>query len=125
MQEELVLVKPNQAPLDTMPLILFREGCAYRARAFEWRRDSGHQEREIMEFGTLDGILGCVAVGLGCTLMPMWVVNNSRYRDALITEKIASHLAYVPTVIVWHRNTLPLKAMETLRDSCISTKVPD
>jgi DNA-binding transcriptional LysR family regulator len=125
MQEELVLVRSKQACLNTLPLILFREGCAYRARALAWQRESGHQEGEIMEFGTLDGILGCVAVGLGCTLMPMWVLNNSRYRDELITEKIASHLSYVPTVMTWHRNTLPLKAMETLRDSCISTKVPD
>jgi DNA-binding transcriptional LysR family regulator len=72
-----------------------------------------------MEFGSLDGILGCVAVGLGCTLMPIWVYKNSRYRNELKTEKIASGLADVPTVLVWHRNTLPLKAMESLRDSVL------
>jgi hypothetical protein len=27
-----------------------------------------------MEFGTLEGILGCIAVGLGWTLMPRRVV---------------------------------------------------
>jgi DNA-binding transcriptional LysR family regulator len=119
MQEELVLVSSTQVCLDTLPLILFREGCAYRARALAWQRESGRQAGEIMEFGSLDGILGCVAVGLGCTLMPIWVYKHSRYRNELKTEKIASHLADVPTVMVWHRNTLPLKAMESLRDSVL------
>lgn len=53
--------------------------------------------------------------------MPVWVIHNSRYRDELITEKITSHLAYVPTVMVSHRNMLPLKAMETLHDSNADT----
>lgn len=119
MQEVLMLVCSRRARVDTLPLILFREGCAYRARALAWQRESGHQMGEIMEFGSLDGILGCVAVGLGCTLMPGWVVNNSRYGGELKTEKIASHLAYVPTVMVWHRATLPLKAMETLLESIL------
>ncbi|MES9968462.1 MAG: LysR substrate-binding domain-containing protein [Candidatus Thiodiazotropha sp.] len=121
MQDELVLVRSKQASLDSLPLILFREGCAYRARALAWQRESGHQEGEIMEFGTLDGILGCVAVGLGCTLIPVWILNNSRYREELITEKIATHLACVPIVMAWHRNTLPLKALDCLRESVLET----
>jgi DNA-binding transcriptional LysR family regulator len=119
-EEELLLVSARQSTPDSQPLILFREGCAYRARALAWRRESGHQVSEIMEFGTLEGILGCVAVGLGCTLMPRWVVERSRYRNELKVEQIAPHLSLVPTVMVWHRNTLPLKALERLREAIIS-----
>ncbi|MBT2972102.1 MAG: LysR family transcriptional regulator [Candidatus Thiodiazotropha sp. (ex Ctena orbiculata)] len=119
-QDELVLVKAKQVCIESSPLILFRQGCAYRARALAWRRESGYQEGEIMELGTLDGILGCVAVGLGCTLLPRWVVDNSRYRHELASESIAPHLAFVPTVMVWHRNTLPLKALDTLRGCMLS-----
>ncbi len=72
-----------------------------------------------MEFGTLDGILGCVVVGLGCTLMPICVLNNSQYRDERLTEKIAVHLAYVPIVMDWHRDTLPLNALDTSMESVL------
>ncbi|MEW8505182.1 MAG: LysR substrate-binding domain-containing protein [Candidatus Thiodiazotropha sp.] len=115
-EEELLLIRSRHGTLETLPLILFREGCAYRARALSWQRESGHQEGGIMEFGTLDGILGCVAVGLGCTLMPRWVLEISRYRQELVSDPIPAHLAYVPTMMVWHRNTLPLKALDTLRE---------
>ena len=60
-----------------LPLILFREGCAYRTRAIAWQRAQGHAVSDAMEFGTLEGILGCIAVGLGWTLMPRRVVGQS------------------------------------------------
>jgi DNA-binding transcriptional LysR family regulator len=119
-EEELLLIRAKHTPFDTLPLILFREGCAYRARALSWQREIGHQQGGVMELGTLDGILGCVAVGLGCTLMPRWVLTNSRYRDELTAERIAPHLAYVPTMMVWHRNTPPLKALDSLRESVLT-----
>jgi len=116
-QEELVLVHAKGDHSNQLPLILFREGCAYRARALTWQRECGHQTDEVMEFGTLDGILGCVAVGLGCTLMPRWVVINSCHYAELEMESIEPRLAMVPTVMVTHRDVLPLKALETLAET--------
>jgi len=113
-QEELVLMHSKQTGCNQLPLILFREGCAYRARALAWQRECGNQANDVMEFGTLDGILGCVAVGLGCTLMPRWVITNSHYQDELEIESLEPHLAMVPTVLVQHRNAIPLKALDTL-----------
>ena len=115
--EELVLVCAPDEDCGQLPLILFREGCAYRARALAWRRARGHHIDEVMEFGTLDGILGCVAVGLGCTLVPSWVVDQSRYREDLQMQAIDADLASVPTVLLRHRDTLPLKAMDVLSQS--------
>ncbi len=112
--EELVLVYASHANQQKLPLILFREGCVYRARALSWQRECGHPLNEIMEFGTLDGILGCVAIGLGCTLVPRWVVDNSRYRQELAVDALPPHIARVPTVMVRHRHTLPLKALTAL-----------
>lgn len=114
--EELVLVSARAGDGDGLPLILFREGCAYRARALDWQRRRGRQTGELMELGTLDGILGCVAVGLGCTLVPRWVVTGSRYREQLRIACIDADLARVPTLLVRHRDALPLKAIDTLAD---------
>lgn len=113
-RERLVRVWAAGEPVEGLPLVLFREGCAYRARALAWRRECGEPIADVMEFGTLDGILGCVAVGLGQTLMPRWVVEGSRHRDALETEAIDPRFAQVPTVLIRPRDGLPMRALDTL-----------
>ncbi|MEW8221685.1 MAG: LysR substrate-binding domain-containing protein [Candidatus Thiodiazotropha taylori] len=119
-REELVLVRAKGSDCQSQ-LILFREGCAYRARALAWHRECGQQVSEVMELGTLDGILGCVSVGLGCTLMPAWVVAQSRYADELAIEQIPPRLAMVPTVMIRHKQGVPMKALETLAQVVIES----
>jgi len=120
LEEELVLIAAKGEPCEQMPLILFREGCAYRARALNWQRECGHPASEVMELGTLDGIIGCVAVGLGYTLMPRWVVSSSRYASQLCIRELPRQIARVPTVMIRQRDTRPLNAMFTLRDAVMT-----
>ncbi|MEH6627417.1 MAG: LysR family transcriptional regulator [Motiliproteus sp.] len=121
--EELVLVRSKSHPDARKTLILFREGCAYRAKALNWRRECGHQVGDIMELGTLEGILGCVAVGLGCTLMPKSVAIHSRYAQDLKMDTLPPHLALIPTLMVSHRDTPPLACMQTLAQSVMESAV--
>ena len=114
-EEELVLVQSKSVTAESLPLILFKEGCAYRARALEWKRHTGNQLTDVMEFGTLDGILGCVAIGLGCTLMPDWVIEGSRYGHELTVQKIHSQFSRVPTFMIRHKSAIPLKIFDTLK----------
>ena len=65
--EELVQVSARGAAVAVQPLIIFREGCAYRSRALAWQRAIGHAAADVMEMGTLEGILGCVG-GVGVDL---------------------------------------------------------
>lgn len=100
--EELVCIHAQGVDVERQPLILFREGCAYRARALAWQRALGRPATEVMEFGTLEGILGCVAVGLGWTLMPRRVVELSPYRMELTVEPVPPEIGQVPTGMVTH-----------------------
>ena len=120
--EELVLVTARNFDVrkfdsKQLPLIVFREGCAYRARALTWQRECGHPDIEVMDLGTLDGILGCVAVGLGCTLMPRRVVDESNYADRLAKRELPSRIARIPTLMIRRRDMPQLAALSTLRDS--------
>ena len=121
--EELVLVRSRLHPDASGTLILFREGCAYRAKALAWKRESGQQVGEVMELGTLEGILGCVTVGLGCTLMPRAVVENSRFADELIISEIPNYLSSVPTVMVSHRESPVMVCMGTLANAVMDASV--
>ena len=112
--EELVQVHARGGDPVRLPLILFREGCAYRTRALAWQRSIGHASADVMEFGTLDGILGCVSVGLGWTLMPRRVVARSRQADELVISPLPAAIARVPTSLIRRREALPLVALDTL-----------
>lgn len=112
--EELVQVHAAGSDPVQQPLILFREGCAYRTRALAWQRTIGHAVADAMEFGTLEGILGCVSVGLGWTLMPRRVVEQSAHAGELVTETLPAEIARVPTGMITLRDASPLPALRTL-----------
>ena len=115
--EELVQVHAAGSDPVQQPLILFREGCAYRARALAWQRSIGHATADVMEFGTLDGILGCVSIGLGWTLMPRRVVEQSVHAAALIIEALPPDIGRVPTGLIRRREAPPMAALRTLGES--------
>ncbi len=112
--EELVQVHARGSDPVLQPLILFREGCAYRTRALAWQRSQGHAVADAMEFGTLEGIVGCVAVGLGWTLMPRRIVEQSPHAVDLVIETIPPEIARVPTGMIARRDAPPLAALQTL-----------
>jgi DNA-binding transcriptional LysR family regulator len=57
--------------------LVFRAGCAFRARLERLLAERGAVAVRLMEFATLEGILGCVAAGMGFTLLPADVVAAS------------------------------------------------
>lgn len=114
--QQLMLVRPiGLEPANN--LVVFRAGCVYRDKALQWDREFAGQSYELSELGTLEGILGCVAQGLGITLMPKNVVERSTYRDSLAMEPLPDHIALVPTQFIQHRKTPRLKIMERLFES--------
>lgn len=115
--EELVQVHARDASPVLQPLILFREGCAYRTRALAWQRAIGHAVSDAMEFGTLEGILGCVAVGLGWTLMPRRVVEQSAHAADLVVEAVPEEIGQVSTGMVRIKNGPSMAAVKTLGDA--------
>lgn len=115
--EELVQVHAAGSDPVQLPLILFREGCAYRTRALAWQRAIGHATADVMEFGTLDGILGCVSVGLGWTLMPRRVVEASQHAAELVVKPVPAEIGLVPTGMITLRDAVPLAALRTLADA--------
>ena len=115
--EELVQVCAEGENPVLQPLILFREGCAYRTRALAWQRATGHAVADAMEFGTLEGILGCVAVGLGWTLMPRRVVEQSPHVADLVIKTLPDEFSRVPTGMIHLRDAPAMFALETLSEA--------
>lgn len=78
-QEELVLLTSNDhsiEDLSSLPFLVFNKGCGYRLKLEEWLRDTNKYPVKMMEFGTLETILGSVISGLGVTIVPKSSVYN-------------------------------------------------
>jgi len=106
--EELALVVPREArnePLARLlverTLIVFRRGCSYRARLETLLATHGVAPYRIAELGTLDGILGCVAAGMGISLLPMETVRQAKLRRNLATLALPRALGRAETNLIW------------------------
>lgn len=104
--EEMVLVSHKSISTKNqaigLPLITFKYGSSYRLFANNWMKNSGFASKDIYELGTLDGILGCVAAGIGIAFLPLSVVNNSRHQDLLNIHKLKDKSRFIDTVAIYN-----------------------
>lgn len=126
--EELVIVTPAEyrtlkAFLKRGPLpnvLVFKVGCHYRQRLERYLSAEGFGFLNEMEFGTIDGVIGCVAAGLGITLLPRSVVERSaRRRDISIHELPRAH-RFVETQFVTHKAQVRSLALSRLLEILVS-----
>ncbi len=110
-EEELVLVtdafhqsQSSLKEIQNRTILVFRSGCSYRARFEEWLKHEGVLPKKIMEFGTLDGIIGCVKAGLGISLLPRSVVAKYVDEGLLIEHLIPKRFGKVKTIFIYRKD---------------------
>lgn len=107
--EELVEIRAARlAPEGERVLLGFRRGCSYRARAEAWMRHDGRAPFEVMEFGSLEAILGCAAAGMGIAVLPR-VVAQARVPE-LAVRALPPDLALLDTCLI-ARHDMPRSAL--------------
>ncbi|MGH3726188.1 MAG: LysR family transcriptional regulator [Mycobacterium sp.] len=115
--EELALVTaPRYADMhdafDASPrMLVFRNGCAYRDRLHQVFEDHGVADPQVLEFGSIEGILGCVAAGMGATLLPIAVVTASSRASALRVHHLPAMQARAETVFIRRADSVLTPAM--------------
>ena len=85
------------ASSDELRVLVFRQGCAYRRRLEAILSKRGVARLKVLEFGTLEGILGCVAAGLGVTLLPTSVMRSGAN---LACHALSTEEARIETVFI-------------------------
>ncbi len=131
-EEQLVLITDIiHPPLKVMKdiqnrtLLVFRSGCSYRAKLEQWLHQEGIIPNKVMEFGTLEAIIGCVSAGLGISLLPLSVVK--KYLEHNITyHSIPNPFAKVQTVFIHRKDefmpTALTKFIELLKESSVTNE---
>jgi LysR family transcriptional regulator, cell division regulator len=110
--EELVLVSsPKFRDLNELSqsgeeikILVFREGCSYRTKLERILESRGIRKLRLMEFGTLDGILGCAGAGLGVTMLPKALVQEAARRGEVAIHKLPTQESRVQTVFIRRRD---------------------
>ncbi|MDA3642611.1 LysR substrate-binding domain-containing protein [Saccharopolyspora indica] len=100
-------------------LLVFRAGCSYRRRLESVARARG-AEPKILEYGSAEGILGCVAAGLGITMLPRELVERSGLRHRLRLHRATP----VPTVFIRRRDGQATTALEEFARHLRETREP-
>ena len=121
--EEMVLVTPRDiAGWDELPrrsglkLVVFRAGCSYRAQLEAMLAERGVVGLRRIEFGTLEGILGCVAAGIGITLLPRGVIDVAWRDGPLALHPPPNPQRWADTVFIRRDDAFPSSAVAAFLD---------
>lgn len=110
-REELVVATaPSVRALDPvlksgdLKIIVLRAGCSYRQRLEALLAERGIVGLRQLEFGTIDGILGCVAAGLGITLLPQSVLAPAAMQGRIALHPLERGEGWVDTLFIRRRD---------------------
>jgi DNA-binding transcriptional LysR family regulator len=126
--EELVLVTPLEyrtldAYLTKGPVpkvLVFKSGCHYRQQLERYLSTEGMDVLTEMEFGTIEGIIGCVGAGLGISLLPRSVIERSGHREQVRIHPLAKEVSRSEIVFVTHRMQVRSSALDRLIDAIVT-----
>ncbi|MGO2339201.1 MAG: LysR family transcriptional regulator [Psychrobacter sp.] len=112
-KETLVMVTPLDSEHD--PVLLVRdEGCGYRTQALIWQHEAGRNSDELMLMSSADGVLGCIAAGLGYTIIGQNMVVGSRYEKSLVMTPLSNGAKNVQLSIVYRKDSPLISGISTL-----------
>jgi len=99
-----------------LKIIVLRAGCSYRQRLEAILASRGIVGVRVLEFGTLEAILGCVAAGLGITLLPRSIVASTGRGDEIAVHELPAAEARVETLFVRRRGAFVSSAAAAFLD---------
>lgn len=123
-KEELVLVTARRwtsltalragTPKSGPTALVFRTGCTYRQRLEQVFAEFGWPSAARFEFGTLDGMIGCVAADMGVTLLPRAVTERNELNGNIRIHTLSASHARVDTLFIQRRSAHQYSALRGL-----------
>ncbi len=131
-REELVVVTaPNIDALQqigragALKILVLRVGCSYRQRLETVLATRGIVDVRVLEFGSLDAIVGCVSAGIGITLLPRAIVAEAARGGKVRLHDLPQQEAMVDTLFIRRRDGYVASAllafMRVVRNGAIET----
>jgi DNA-binding transcriptional LysR family regulator len=102
-EEQLYLITSTERPKGPLTqndtIIVFPRGCTYRSALENWLMSKGVRPKAVQEFRGVEAVLGCTAAGLGVTVLPRSVADQSRFPIRIIEmptelQRVRAYWAY-------------------------------
>lgn len=107
-KEELVLITPRTVrqvasarELANMTMIAFTHGCSYRKRLEDWLGGENVGSGRVLEFGSYQGMIACVAAGTGFAIVPKSVLGALEAAGKVNQHRLPERIAVNRTHLVW------------------------
>lgn len=107
--EELVLISALQAPtqlpneyLSHKKFISFKQGCSYRKVIDHYLSSRHLPATNILEMGSLDGIMSCVSLDVGVAILPLKYVQQSHFYPEVQIHQLEAPIANMNTYLIAH-----------------------
>lgn len=105
--EELVIVAPAGFPPigKVLPrtVLVFEHGCPHRKRLENWYAKRQQMPERTIELTSYHAMLGCVAAGMGISLIPRSVLMTFPERRRLRVHQLGPTENRAQTVLIWRR----------------------
>jgi LysR family transcriptional regulator, cell division regulator len=120
--EELVMLTPSgyrsvdeylsKGPIPKV--LVAKVGCSYRQQLERYLSSEGIAQLHEMEFGTIDGIIGCVGAGLGIAMLPKSAIARSSRHQEVRIHPLPKKISRVETLFITRRTQVRSSALERL-----------
>ena len=93
-------------------IVVLKAGCSYRLMLEGWLARQGIVGVRVLEFGTLEAIIGCVEAGLGMTLLPEALTGTLWQRGRVFVHPLPPAEGAVDTLFVRRRDAYQSSALK-------------
>jgi LysR family transcriptional regulator, cell division regulator len=117
-EENVLLCAEGQDPLQLerpINILAFPIGCFYRKQLETWLHKSGLIPYRIMEFSTIETIIGCVSAGMGITFLPRSVLSGNLSSEKLAIHALPAEVTHVTTRFLRRKNSVEPKTLSAFR----------
>ena len=98
--------------LKNQPMLVFKKGCSYRENLERWLMDEGVMHAKILEFGTLETIIGSIRSGLGISLVPKSTVQPLIRAGEVHAHDIPEMYSDISTDFIWNKEAYLTRTMD-------------
>lgn len=84
--------------LNEINVLVFSRGCYYRSMLEKWLYEEGVYPKRILEFGTIEAIIGCVKAGMGVAIMMKAIIKENDH-SLLLTSLPQKYSSVLTTFI--------------------------
>ncbi|MGH0776604.1 LysR family transcriptional regulator [Bacillus cereus] len=113
-QEELTIISYQPLhtlqELDKVNMLAFGNGCHYRNRVDKWLKEAGIYPKRVLEFGTIEAIIGCVKAGMGIAVMVKSILKD--HEQSLTMTDLPEKYSKVPTYFIMRKDVLFSAALQ-------------